>query len=38
MSEFITATVITITVCCHAVPCSLTEISAYILRQNTPTQ
>jgi len=37
MSEFITAIVMTITVCCHALPCSLTEISACMWRKNTPT-
>jgi hypothetical protein len=38
MSEFITAIVITIIVCSHAMICSLTEISACTWRQNTPTQ
>jgi len=38
MSEFITAIVMTIIVCCHAMPCSLTEISACTWKQNTPTQ
>jgi len=38
MSEFITAIVMTLSVCCHAIPRSLTEISACTWRQNTPIQ